>query len=156
MHRITITVEDRFLEEIDRIMAARGYENRSEAIRDLARAGMRDLVAQGDESAEALGALVYVYDHRRRDLAQRLAANYHDHHDLSLAAMHVHLDHDNCLELAVLRGPSAQVRHLADHVIAERGVSYGRLVTVPVAIEGEEHAHGLHSHRHMHTHIRGT
>ena len=156
MQRITISVEDRFLEEIDRVMALRGYENRSEAIRDLARAGMREIASQGRDSAETLGALVYVFDHGRRELAQQLSARYHAHHDLSIASLHVHLDHQASLEVAVLRGPTGEVRHLAEHVIAERGVSYGRLVSVPVDIEGETHRHGPRSHRHVHTHVRGT
>ena len=69
--------------------------------------------------------------------------------------MHVHLDHGSCMEVAILRGHEAQVRHLADHVIAERGVRYARLVSVPVTPESESHAHhGDSSHRHLHLHVR--
>lgn len=76
-------------------------------------------------------ALVYVYDHAARDLSRRLVENYHGHHDLSLATLHVHLDDDNCMEVTALRGPGADVQHFADHIIAERGVRYGRVVMIP-------------------------
>lgn len=155
MQRITITVEDGFLDEIDRVMVARGYQNRSAAIRDLARAGLREATAGATGQSDAIGALLYVYEHNRRELPRRLASTFHDHHDLSLASLHVHLSHETCLEVNLLQGPGADVRHLADHVIAERGVHYGQLVTVPVAIAADRHAHGAHQRRHAHTHVRG-
>ena len=122
MQRATIVLDDEFVKELDRVIAVRGYQNRSEAI---------------------------------RDLAKRLTHSFHDHHDLSLSAMHVHLDHGSCLEVAVLRGDAHEVRHLADHVIAERGVRHGRLVMVPVDVEAEKHTHhGAHGHKHLHVHVR--
>ena len=83
------------------------------------------------KSGECVAALVYVYDHAARDLSRRLVENYHGHHDLSLATLHVHLDDDNCMEVTALRGSGAEVQHFADHVIAERGVKCGRVVMIP-------------------------
>ena len=57
--------------------------------------------------------------------------NYHGHHELSLATLHVHLDDDNCMEVTALRGSGAELQHFADHIIAERGVKYGRVVMIP-------------------------
>ena len=59
--------------------------------------------------------------------------NFHGHHDLSLATLHVHLDDDSCMEVTALMGPTGEVRHFADHIIAERGVRYGRVVMIPTA-----------------------
>ncbi len=155
MQRITITLDEEFMAELDRFVAAHGYQNRSEAMRDLARAGIRQVAEGRDASRDCVGALVYVYDHEARELAKRLTRSFHARHDLSLAAMHVHLDHRSCLEVAVLRGKTQEVRHFADHVVAERGVRHGRLVTVPVEIESGTHAHGAAPrHRHLHTHVR--
>jgi CopG family transcriptional regulator, nickel-responsive regulator len=155
MQRATIVLDDEFVKELDRVIQVRGYQNRSEAIRDLARAGMRQAAEEADAEGDCVAALVYVYDHESRDLAKRLTHSFHDHHDLSLSAMHVHLDHGSCLEVAVLRGDAHEVRHLADHVIAERGVRHGRLVMVPVDVEAEKHTHdGEHSHKHLHVHVR--
>src|SRR5262249_34022374 len=127
MQRVTISIDDELLAAVDAIVATRGYQNRSEAVRDLARAGMA-VRPEADGAREGVAALVYVYDHEARDLAKRLTRSFHEHHDLSLATMHVHLDHESCLELAVLRGEMREIRDFAEHVIAERGVRHGRLV----------------------------
>ena len=146
MQRITITIEDDLLAEIDAAAEARGYQNRSEVIRDLARAGLQQ-DAEETPSGQCVAALVYVYDHAARDLSKRLVQNFHGHHDLSLATLHVHLDDDSCMEVTALKGASSEVRHLADHVIAERGVRYGRVVMIPTAADKKSHKRG-----HKHTH----
>jgi CopG family nickel-responsive transcriptional regulator len=155
MERITISLDNELMKEIDHLMKKRGYQNRSEAIRDLARAGIRQANEGVSAAQDCIAALVYVYDHEARELSKRLTRSFHQHHDLSLSAMHVHLDHDSCMEVAVLRGKTADVQHLADHVIAERGVRYGKLVTVPVQIEERKHGHGGDpGHRHAHLHVK--
>ena len=154
MQRITITLDDELVTALDRVIAACGYQNRSEAIRDLARAGIAQVQEEADDSPAAVAALVFVYDHRERELAKRLTGSFHDRHDLSVASMHVHLDHDSCLEVAVLRGAMPDVRDFARHVVAERGVRHGRLVTVPVEFENQTHAHGAETSRHLHMHVR--
>jgi CopG family nickel-responsive transcriptional regulator len=134
MQRVTVTLDDDLAAELDRFMAARGYDNRSEALRDLTRAGMREAVVASGEAGRALGVLIYVYDHAVRDLARRVAGMHHDQADLSVATLHVHLDRDRCLEIAVLSGEAGDLRHLASDVIAERGVRHGQLVVVPEAV----------------------
>ena len=146
MQRITITIEDDLLDEIDAAAKARGYQNRSEIIRDLARAGLQQGAESANGTGECVAALVYVYDHAARDLSKRLVQNFHGHHDLSLATLHVHLDDDSCMEVTALQGDSGEVRHLADHIIAERGVRYGRVVMIPTG-EGKAKAR-KHGHRH--------
>lgn len=152
MQRTTITLDDDLDARLDEYMAERGYENRSEAIRDLVRGGLEKEVLTGPDEP-CIGAAVYVYDHGARDLARRITRIGHEHHDLSLATLHVHLDHDSCLEVSVLRGRSGEVRHFADHIIAERGVRYGRLVMVPVQLSNEAHTHGSGAARHTHVHV---
>ncbi len=135
MQRITITLDDSLLAELDAFMTARGYGSRSEAIRDLARAGLeQDAESRPDPVADArpaIGALVYLFDHETRELSRRLTNAHHHHHDLSLVTTHVHLDAERCLEVALLRGARGAIRHFADHVIAERGVRHGQLVLMP-------------------------
>jgi CopG family nickel-responsive transcriptional regulator len=154
MQRTTITLDDDLMSRLDEFMAERAYANRSEAIRDLVRGGLEQRALEFDGAKQCLGAAIYVYDHEARDLASRLTRAAHDHHDLSLATLHVHLDHDSCMEVTVLRGAAHDVRHFADHVIAERGVRYGRLVLVPVDEATEFHSHGpagAAPHPHFHT-----
>ena len=151
MQRVTITIDDELMIELDRIIAARGYQNRSEAIRDMARAGIRQATETVDQHRDCVAALVYVYDHNARQLSKRLADTFHDHHELSLASMHAHLDHDNCMEVTILRGKANEVQHFAEHVIAERGVRHGRVVLVPTdeMIKPHVHTDGT-SHGHSH------
>ena len=154
MQKITITLDDDLVEEIDRFQREKGYQNRSETLRDLARAGL-SRKSPGEAEGACVAALAYVYDHETRALAKRLAHAQHDHHDLSVATLHVHLDHDSCLEVAVLRGAGADVRHFAEHVIAERGVRHGQLMIIPVEVSSETHGHGgKPSHAHSHAHVR--
>jgi CopG family transcriptional regulator, nickel-responsive regulator len=131
MQRITITIDDDLMTELDRMIQAKGYQNRSEALRDLARAGLKQASIEEGHIANCAGVLSYVYDHEARDLASRLTTTFHDHHDLSVASMHVHLDQHRCLEISVLRGKTEEVRHFADHVMAERSVTYGELKIIP-------------------------
>ena len=153
MQRVTITIDDELMTELDRIITARGYQNRSEAIRDLARSGIRQAAETIDQKRDCVAALVYVYDHNARQLSKRLADTFHDHHELSLASMHAHLDHDSCMEVTILRGKTAEVQHFGEHVIAERGVRHGRIVLVPTDVLIKPHTHSdgtTHEHPHRH------
>jgi len=146
MQRITITLDEDLIADLDRLIERRGYQNRSEAIRDLARAGLAEAEHEKADGGQCVAALVYVYDHAARDLTRRLTENYHHHHDLALATLHVHLDEKHCMEVTVLKGGVADVQHFADHVIAERGVRYGRVVTIPAGAGAKGRGSQGHSH----------
>jgi CopG family nickel-responsive transcriptional regulator len=150
MQRITITIDDDLLETVDALVARHGYASRSEAMRDLVRAA-----AKRDAAPETpcIATLSYVYDHAVRDLPRRLAQAQHAQHDLSVASLHVHLDHDACLEVAVLRGASGAVRRFADAVTSQRGVRHHSLHLVPARLEEARHDHGAGAHRHPHVHV---
>jgi len=155
MQRTTITLDDDLMARLDEFMGERGYANRSEAIRDLVRGGLEQSTVQAEGERQCLGAAIYVYEHEARELSRRLTRAAHEHHDLSLATLHVHLDHETCMEVTVLRGSASEVRHFADHVIAERGVRYGRLVLVPVDQRTETHSHGsAGAAPHPHFHVK--
>ncbi len=157
MPRVTISLDDDLLAELDRFAGERGYAGRSEAVRDLVRGGLQQLDAGSSDKHECVAALIYAYDHHARDLAGRLTGRFHEQHDLTLATLHVHLGHDSCMEVAVLRGPGAQVREFGAQLTAERGVVYGRLVTLPVQVSTERHTHGHGpSHSHAHAEVPGT
>src|SRR5215475_8520521 len=148
MQRVTITIDDELDAELDRFMQTRGYANRSEAIRDLARSGLQQAAVEVGGPRPCVAALVYLYDHEARELPKRLTRDFHDRHDLAQATLHVHLDHDSCMEVTVLKGRGSEVKAFADHVIAERGVRHGHVVMMPI---DPDHAHG-HSHTHGHAH----
>ncbi|MBU0752233.1 MAG: nickel-responsive transcriptional regulator NikR [Gammaproteobacteria bacterium] len=141
MQRFTISLDDDLAREFDRLIAERGYGNRSEAVRDLLRSQIEAARLQdAPDSGHCVANLSYVYNHHERDLAERLTALQHGHHDLTVATMHAHLDHDNCLESVILKGPTADVSAFAAALTAERGVRHGSLNLVAVEV-GERHSH---------------
>jgi CopG family nickel-responsive transcriptional regulator len=143
MERVTATMEPELLAALDAHVQARGYANRSEALRDLVRDGLsRARTEDAAGGASCIATLSYVYDHSARALAQRLAQAQHDRHDLTIASLHVHLDHHACLEVAVLRGPTAEVQRLAEQLTVERGVQHGALHLVPSRLDVSHHRHG--------------
>jgi CopG family nickel-responsive transcriptional regulator len=153
MQRVTITIDDDLVAEIDAFMAGRGYANRSEAIRDLARAGLSQSSLEAaqvhKQDRDCVATLSYVYDHAARELPKRLTQDFHAHHGLAQATLHVHLDHDSCLEVTVLKGRSVDVKALADHIIAERGVRHGHIVYMPADVSPPRHdGDGHHGHVH--------
>jgi CopG family transcriptional regulator, nickel-responsive regulator len=151
MQRFTITIDDDLLGTVDAVMESRGYASRSEAVRDMIREAASREVALKDQTP-CVAVLGYVYDHETRALAQRLTRTFHDHHDLSVAGMHVHLDHESCLEISVLRGPVSAVRGLADALTAQRGVRHANLHVVPVQVSESRHSHGERAIDHPHIH----
>lgn len=154
MQRVTVTLPETLCQELDQFVQDRRYDNRSEAVRDLLRLGLRGPAE--DAQGEAMGVLSYVYDHHTRDLASRLMHHHHDHHDLSITTSHVHLDHDTCLETAILRGPADALRAYADGVLGQRGVMHGNLFLIPVESHAaaHDHDHGHGGARHDHLHVR--
>lgn len=126
MQRVTITLDDDLLAALDQRSQQRGYHNRSEAIRDILRDTLVEEHAQ-HAGQQGYAVLSYVYEHEKRELASRLVASQHHHHDLSIATLHVHISHEDCLEITVLKGDISEIEHVADHIISQRGVRHGHL-----------------------------
>ena len=154
MERVTISVSDEFAAELAAFMGTHRYDNRSEALRDLARLGLERARIDDGLEGECVATLSYVYNHHTRDLSKRLTDAHHVRHELQVATMHVHLDHETCLEVAVLRGEAAAVRDFSKAVIAERGVTHGHVSVVPVELRMETHNHspGEPVRDHVHAH----
>ncbi len=142
MERFTISIDEDLATAFDELIASRGYRNRSEAIRDLLRGHLETARQKEQDGAYCVANLSYVYNHHERDLAERLTELQHGHHDLTVATLHAHLDHDNCLESVILKGPARAVRSFADALIAERGVRHGSLNVVSVEVDQGRHNHG--------------
>jgi CopG family transcriptional regulator, nickel-responsive regulator len=155
MERITISLDSALAEDFDRFTSAHGYRNRSEAIRDLIRQKLESERLEQHSEGDCVGTLTYIYNHEERELSRRLTQVQHDHHDLAVSTLHIHLDHDNCLETVVVMGGIHQVRRFADSVISRPGVRHGKLYLVPVDVEDSKHTHGqkknAHSHHSPHT-----
>ena len=142
MERFTISLDEPLAREFDDLIRRRGYANRSEAVRDMLRRELEGDRLERDEAPHCVAALSYIYDHHERQLAERLTDMQHHAHDLVVSSMHVHLDHDHCLEALILRGDTADTRRFADQLASERGVRHALLNLIPADVE----AAGLHTH----------
>lgn len=125
--RIGIAISEDLLKEFDDLIAKRSYTNRSEAFRDLVRNALVEEIS-GSPDSEVFGTVTLVYDHHARLLSGRLTELQHRHFASIMSTLHVHLDHDNCLEVILVRGRSSQVQDLANALIAIKGVKHGRFV----------------------------
>lgn len=143
MERFTISLDETLAQSFDRLIRERGYANRSEAVRDMIRRELETRRIAKEEAPHCVASLSYVYNHHERRLAERLTDLQHHAHDVVVSSMHVHLDHDNCLETLFLRGHTEEVRAFAEKLIAERGVRHGTLNLIPV--EDEAAPHHVHS-----------
>lgn len=155
MDRFTVSLEEELLARFDAYIQQKGYQNRSEAVRDILRETMETERLQAEKpEGHCIASLSYIYNHHERELARRLTQAQHAHHDLTLSTLHVHLDHENCMEVTVLRGPTAEVKRFAGEICAETGVRHGKLNAVPVEIKAthSHHSHGHHAHDHHHGH----
>jgi CopG family transcriptional regulator, nickel-responsive regulator len=134
LSRIGVAIDSELLEKFDRLIAQRGYTNRSEAFRDLIR---EELVERTWDSphSQVVGTITLVYNHHVRLLNERLTDIQHDFHRSILSTLHVHLDHDHCLEVVVVRGAASDVRKVADGLISMKGVKHGRLTISASAAE---------------------
>jgi CopG family nickel-responsive transcriptional regulator len=123
--RFGVSLDNGLLTKFDRLIKTKGYTNRSEAIRDLIR---EELVRkEWTEDKEIAGAVTLLYDHHKRELANKLTDIQHDFSSIIIACQHIHLDHHNCLEIIAVKGVSQKVLALADTLKATRGVKHGTL-----------------------------
>ena len=134
LSRIGVAIDSGLLRKFDRHIARRGYTSRSEAFRDLIRDELVQ-VSWESTSAEVIGTITLAYDHHAHMLQERLTDVQHQHHKCILSTLHFHLDHDNCLEVLVVRGSAEQVRKIADAVISIKGVKHGKLTTSTTGAE---------------------
>jgi CopG family nickel-responsive transcriptional regulator len=127
MSRITrfgVSLEENLLAQFDRVIARKGYTNRSEALRDLIRESLvREQWELGTE--QAVGTLTLVYSHDVHELADKLTDLQHAHYRTIVSTLHVHLDAHHCLEVLVLRGKAKELKAIADRLIGTRGVKHG-------------------------------
>ena len=124
--RIGVALDAGLLEKFDDLIHRRGYVNRSEAFRDLIR---NELVEEAWKApdTDVVGSVTLVYDHHVRMLNDKLLDLQHDYHESILSTLHVHLDHDNCLEILVVKGKASKIQEIANALISTKGVKHGRL-----------------------------
>jgi len=126
LRRFSISMPAGLVGQLDAMIEAKGYANRSQGIAELARDRLVEHHARRGRHKIA-GTITLVYDHHKPNLQSALTALQHAHHDLILATTHVHLDPHNCLEVLVLRGPADRIHALADRLVSTKGIKHGKL-----------------------------
>jgi CopG family nickel-responsive transcriptional regulator len=124
--RLSLSLPPSLLRQLDRMVEEKGYTNRSLALADMIR---NQLVEHRQKFGqdEIAGTITLVYDHHKMHVQETLTDIQHDHHELIISTLHVHLDHHNCLEVLVVRGKASQIKLIADELIAAKGVKHGKL-----------------------------
>jgi CopG family transcriptional regulator, nickel-responsive regulator len=131
--RFGVSAEPELLKKFDKKIKKEGYNNRSEAIRDLIR---KDLIEKQTHQPEEkiMGTLTMIYDHHTGNLTKKLLNIQHDHTTEILSTTHIHIDHNNCLEVLVLKGKNKNIQKLSDNIKALKGIKHGELVTTKIKI----------------------
>lgn len=123
--RMSISIEKKLYDQLEKLVKESDYANRSEFVRDLIRARLVEQRWKGNE--EAVGTITLVYDHHKRQLSEKLTHIQHHYHSEILAATHIHLDHDLCAESIMVRGKAKRIQELADRLRREKGVLHADL-----------------------------
>ncbi|UCH48209.1 MAG: nickel-responsive transcriptional regulator NikR [Betaproteobacteria bacterium] len=155
MERFTISLSDDLANQFDSLLRKRGYQNRSEAVRDMLRSELANASIASQEAPYCIAALSYIYNHKARDLSERIAQLQHANHDIVISTMHIRVDHENCLETVLLKGSTADITQFANTLMAESEVRHGHLNRVPVEMdEGHVHEGRFEARHHVHAHPR--
>ena len=131
LKRFGVSMEGHLLRKFDNLVKQRGYENRSEAVRDLVRDALIQDSWENDEQIVA-GSILLFYDHHKRNLLDELTNIQHSMHDNIMANTHFHLDHSNCLELIIVKGKARDIQQLSNKLTSLKGVQYGKFTVAPV------------------------
>ena len=131
LKRFGISMDGSLLRKFDDLVKMKGYENRSEAVRDLVREA---IVQQSYEDNEQIiaGSILLFYSHHQRNLLEEMTKIQHSVHDLILATTHFHLGHDSCLEIIVVKGKAKEIRELSHKLTSLKGVAYGNFTAAPI------------------------
>lgn len=124
--RFSVSLPPALLEQLDEMTREKGYSNRSQAIADMIRAHLVEH-RQKNSRGEIAGTITLVYNHHKPHVQATLTDIQHDHFDVIISTVHVHLDHHNCLEVLVVRGQGGVIKKIADELIAAKGVKHGKL-----------------------------
>jgi len=126
IERIGVSLEEELLSRFDKLIAKKGYQSRSEAIRDLVRQQLSG-ERLADPKAKAVAAVFVVYDHHSTKLMEKLTGLQHSHLLQTISSIHIHLDEHDCLEVVILRGKVAEINKMAENILSQKGVKLGKI-----------------------------
>ena len=128
--RFAISIDEKLLEKFDNFIEKKGYVSRAEAIRDLIRNAL--IEESIGEDREVFGTITIVYDHHQKELTDRITEIEHSYLENIISTMHIHIDHNHCLETIAVRGKASKIKELADRIITLKGVKHGKLIVTGI------------------------
>ncbi|WP_456396433.1 nickel-responsive transcriptional regulator NikR [Desulfurobacterium sp.] len=128
--RFGISIDGKLLERFDEYIEKKGYVSRSEAVRDLIRNAL--IEESVGEDKEVFGTITIVFDHHQKELEDKLTDIEHEHLENIISSLHVHIDHNHCMETIVVKGKASEIKELADRIISQKGVKHGKLVVTGI------------------------
>jgi CopG family nickel-responsive transcriptional regulator len=126
IERIGVSLEKKLLADFDKLIAQKGYQNRSEAIRDLIRQQLNSQQLSNPK-AQAIASVCFVYNHHLTKLMEKLTSLQHSHLLQAICSMHVHISEEDCMEIIVLRGPVGEINKMAENILSQKGVRLGKI-----------------------------
>jgi len=123
--RISVSIDPELLDEFDETINRIGY-NRSTAVQ----LAMRDFLTEHkwkDLEGALAGVITMMYDHHTGGVMEMLTHLQHDYTDIINSSTHIHLDHDNCLEILAVKGDASKIKKLAEVLGVTRGVQQIRV-----------------------------
>ncbi len=134
--RFSLSMPGGLVRKLDLMVKSKGYVNRSQAVADMVSDHLVEHLGE-EGNHEIAGTITLVYDHHKRNVQALLTDIQHDHQEVILSTLHVHLDHHNCMEVLAVRGKSGIVKQVADQLIAARGVKHGKLTVTTTGADIE-------------------
>ncbi|MCZ7402126.1 MAG: nickel-responsive transcriptional regulator NikR [Candidatus Methanoperedens sp.] len=128
--RIGVSLPENLLERFDEIITKRGYSSRSEGIRDAIRGYIRYYAWMSEVEGERVGTISLVYDHNQRGLVNSLMEIEHEFSGMIRSSIHMHINHDMCLEVLMVRGEGRDVKAVTEKIMTLRGVKHVKLTTI--------------------------
>lgn len=120
--RFSVSLDKDLVRRFDEKIKAERCPTRSKAVGDLIRAAL--VQSEWEEGEDVAGAVVMVYDHHKRDILQKLTDVQHGCHETILSSQHIHLDHDNCLEIVAVRGKPTDIEGILRRLKAVKGLKH--------------------------------
>jgi CopG family nickel-responsive transcriptional regulator len=148
--RFGISMESDLLHEFDHHIERKGYTNRSEAIRDIVREKLVEESTQ-NPTGNVYGALVFMYDHHKRELEKSLSNIQHDYFENIISTSHVHVDHDHCMEVVLLKGKASTLKTIGEKILSFKGVKHGK-ITLTASLSNHAREKLTHPVEHQHSH----
>ena len=120
--RFSVSIDQELMDKFDAKIKKDRCPTRAKAVGDLIRSSLVQTEWRAGDAVA--GAIVLVYDHHTRDVLKRLMEMQHDCHEAIISTQHIHLDHDNCMEIVAVKGAPRVIEALVKRLKSIKGLKH--------------------------------